>query len=260
MPTRLYYRFDKAYFPQTLFAWDQSTLFSTFVRGLDTSKAPTALAHSSVAYGTPANPSDNLWAVFASRPLAAQTVSGTLKGQARVSETNTAANLASQLRAYLVDGTTGAIKSTLYGGYAGALASEWATSLTNRRLPLGGPVALTSQTAVAGDRILVMVGSRVYNTVAYQMRMELGTIAEGDLPENETATSGDAWLEFSADLTFSTDFDVIDYIETMDLADGVTDAGANRIGDPRSFWGEQTVEGTVTVPTELQIWPRGNRQ
>lgn len=260
MATRLYYRFDKYYFPTGQFTWDASSLSRSFVGGLDISKATIDYAFGNTAFSSSVNPSDILWMSFVSLPLTTQVISGTLKGQSRVSQSSTPTDLVSQMRVYLIDGTTGAIKSTLYSGYTGVLASEWSTTATNRKLPFGGSVALTSQTAAVGDRLLVMVGARTYSTSYQGMTMFLGSIAGPDLPEDETTTTGDAWLEFSGDLVFGTDFGVIDFMEFAENTSSVVDGQANRIGDPRAFWGEQTISGQVVVPEELQIWPRGNRE
>lgn len=264
MVTRLYYRFDRFYFPYHSTNWDVQTdmsgvagLTPTYFNGLDSSKAPVSRTFSLRTPQAIANPTDIFWQGFVSLPIgSALTLGGTVKGQARVQQGSTAHNQSSQMKIYVIDGTTGAIKSTLYAGYTGALASEWSTTTTNRRLPLGGAVSLTPQSLAIGDRLLIMVGSRAYVTAGTNVNnaLYLGSVDQGDLPEDETTTTGDAWVEFSTTLTFGTDFNIITFQEQDSLYD---DAWTNRIGDPRDWLHELTGGGGgPVVPTEGQIWPR----
>lgn len=246
MATRLYYRGDRYYPVRADYQniWDRSAVFESFVYGLDTTLQANPLAESTRAVPTGSNPQDIPFGAFYTRPLIAQTISGTLKGRLAVQENSTSANFTAQLKAYVVD-SSGAIKSTLYGGYTGSAVSEFSTSKQNREFPKGSSVALTSQTAAAGDRIMVVVGVRAYSTAAYGALLHYfdGVVGGTDLPEDETATSGNPWIEFSADLTFLTDVTLTDFQElVIDPDDGIWKLGSGG--------------GGGAVPTTGQIWPR----
>ena len=287
MVTRLYYRFDGIGPPLSTY----SSLWSaplaapvTFAGKLSATKSTT---QSMPRYDTlglwtatsPVDPTDVPEMAFVSAPLTAQSISGTFKGQVRAVEGGTGTfNAVAQIKVYLIDGTTGAIKSTLYGGYTGALASEFFTSnLTNRKMPLGGSVALTSQTAVAGDRILVILGARFYALAGVSYQLALISASSTDLPEDETTTTASMpWLEFSQNISFSTDTDwPVTFFENARASDNpgmrtpaiqiqaefeFLDTWRVRYEDVRFLWGEQdSADGPDVVPTHYQIWPRGNR-
>lgn len=262
MATRLYYRHDRFYFNKSQHKWDaESSSRLAFAGGLDTSKTSEGSDVNVTQTLNGVSGQSLLWHSFVSKPLTAQSISGTVKGQMRCYEGGTGMNLSSQMRIYLIDGVTGAIKSTLYGG-AGAWASgaEWSTTTTNRQMPQGGSVALTSQTAVAGDRLLAMVGAICgANFTGMPFFLDTKAFTGADLPEDTTTTDATRtpWLEFSADLVFDTDVEMVVF-----LADEAAtfDGLAQRDADARYLYGEQdAAEGVVIVPTTLQLWPRGNR-
>jgi len=138
-----------------------------------------------------------------------QTITGTITGQVRASESNAAANAMTQLVAYVIapDGTT---RGVLYAGHTNALSSELATSLTNRTLPLAAlsPASLSSVTALSGDRIVVEIGARKTeaSTTSRNLSIGVGTDSASDLPADETTTTADnGWVEFSQNLVFWAD-------------------------------------------------------
>lgn len=154
------------------------------------------------------NGNDTLLVQFISPPLSgAQTISsggaGTVKGQCRFSESAAGLDARTQIviKVFQSDMTT--VRGTLFAGDAGALANEWATALTNRKMPRTAGSALTQVNAQDGDVIVVEVGGRQHATAAGNMSIRYGDSAAGDLPENETATTDDnPWIEFSDTLTF----------------------------------------------------------
>jgi hypothetical protein len=88
------------------------------------------------------------------------------------------------------------------------LVSEWDVFPENRYFPPAA-TALTEVVAQDGDRLVIEIGFRAFNTSAteYIGRMEVGDPATGtDLPENETETGQKrGWLEFSQNLVWMPD-------------------------------------------------------
>lgn len=195
---------------------------------------------------------DILLAQFVSDRLDAQTISGTLKGQMRASESSTNANMRSQVivRVVSADGLT--VRGTLYGGDltagSGSPTSEWATTLTNRRFPSGsGGVALSSVDAQLGDRIVIEVGCRAHNTssTTYTATLQFGyeDFNGFDLPEDETNTAGQGnpWFEFSDDIAFFTQ--------------AATDFSEYATGSQPSDWTEQW--DNTSTPWSVETAPVG---
>jgi hypothetical protein len=157
---------------------------------------------------------DLLMAQFISEPLSAQTISGTIRAVVQASESNSAANMRSQMHAWVM-APDGSVRGTLTTFTTGALASEWSTTVTSRYFPVGSTgTTVTSVTASAGDRIVVELGARVHDTTAtvYNGRLRLGDNhfsspgTSWDLPSDQTntTTTRNGWIEFSANLTFQT--------------------------------------------------------
>lgn len=160
---------------------------------------------------------DVLLAQYISEPLAAQTISGTIRAVVQALESNAAANIRSQMHAWVVkpDGTS---RGTLTTFTTGALASEWNASTTVYRsafFPVGSTgTTVTNVTAVAGDRIVIELGFRIHDTSAtlYNARIRTGDGrfsspgTNWDLPSDQTNTTNtrNGWIEFSANLTFQT--------------------------------------------------------
>jgi len=214
MATRFYYSSTgvAAVSPDFAAEWDDTTIFdpigNALRRELTNPRGASSFATITVAEdaGQTANELDHLFVQFVSAPLAAQTIAGTAKGRIRASESGAAANARSQcvIRVVSNDGTT--VRGTLYAGDTAALASEWATSLTNRQMPRGTSVNLSSVDAQLGDRIVVEIGGRMHNTVTNQFgtTLRIGEAGAGDLPEDETDTNDlNPWIEFSQTLRFA---------------------------------------------------------
>jgi hypothetical protein len=187
--------------------WDHTTDMLRAVPAL----APTNTAFSNCGMGdaTATANRDSLCRQFVF-PLPVGTVfntTQTIKGRALCRGNQATFNMRSQaiVRVIASDGTT--VRATLY---AGDLAtgttnpvSEWATTHTNRQLPRGATVAIAANyTTVAGDHLVIELGSRKHAALATNGSIRFGDNAGSDLPEDETAT-GDAnsWIEFSGTLT-----------------------------------------------------------
>jgi len=140
-----------------------------------------------------------------SKPLVAQTITGTVKGQMRASETDPAADMCHALVVKVVSGDGLTVRGILLSDFPAALASEFDnTGLVNRNFPASK--ALGSVTAQDGDYLVVELGVRAFNTVTTSMGFSLryqDGAAVADLPEDETTnTDLCPWIEFSQDLLF----------------------------------------------------------
>ena len=156
------------------------------------------------ALNSPAAAVDVLVAQYTSPALSgAQTITGTVKGQIRANESASALAVAQML--VWVMAPDGSNRGTLLA-HNTTYASQFTTSSTpaNRKFPLGGAAALSSVAAQDGDYIVIEVGWRRFanDTTNRTGRLNLGAAAGTDLPENETATSGTPWVEFSQSLAF----------------------------------------------------------
>lgn len=140
-------------------------------------------------------------------PLAAQTISGTIKGQFLCSETAIGNNqkLAVAVRILKPDMTERAVLLAPTGSDSTATPPEFATTLTNRPLQdvnENTSISLTSQSCQEGDRIVVELGIRQESTVTATASWNMNATVDGtDLAENSTATAvANSWIEFSADI------------------------------------------------------------
>lgn len=136
--------------------------------------------------------------MYVTDPLAAQTVTGTIKGYLLGKK-----SAASALRFILVkrwsnDGLT--MKSYFIGVYATSL--DLVNSYTNRGCPT--PAYSFTQTFDYGDRMTFEIGYYKTGTAACAMYDLYGDNGASDLPENETSTDQAAspWIEFSQSLSF----------------------------------------------------------
>lgn len=150
---------------------------------------------------------DSLVRQYVSPPLnGAQTISGTVKGQAKASESSNAQNARAQVTIYVVSNDGATVKGTLLNFDASALSSEFSTSAINRKFPLAAisPAALSSVSALDCDRIVIEYGARNHSTgTGVTISMVFGDDSASDLAENETASGVfDPWLEFSGSITF----------------------------------------------------------
>ncbi len=212
MATRLYYdyNFGPSFIVAADAAWDVTA--SNLRIRLATAKADpgaalATFANAASSANTPAGASDVLMGQAISEPIASNvTISAAIKGYMRVLESNAAGDMRSQMviRVIQPDGT---VRGTLIAADASALASEWATTLTNRKMPLGSPATPTSVNAVAGDRIVVEFGYRKHEnaTNSRSASASLGSPTGTDIVEDETSTTANVpWIEFADTITFST--------------------------------------------------------
>lgn len=251
MATRFYVvsNVDAGYEPAFSGSWDITT--GAVRKWLE--KSPTVAATTTQTWqGTKniAGPCNVLIAQFILPWLEAQTISGNLKGQALMNEANGLTDAGVQTVARIWRPSTTAFVGTLlaannYGAISatpGNVGYELATTMTNRKIPSGwsgSGTALTSQTAEAGDCLVIEVGCRCFEGAATSRVLQLRGLSNAgtDLAEDETTTtSNNPWFEFSGTITQRLEAPVLDWspLEIGDSAVGALTAG--------------------------QLWPRGAGQ
>lgn len=155
-----------------------------------------------------------LMMVFLSEPLVSQTISGTVKGQMRAEEDNTANNATIAFAVAVVsnncDTLRGVLLNTSASDNTAATPPEFATTAVNRRFQDGSESAsmtLASLSIYDGDRIAVYMGAReTRNSSTATYTLYNGSPSATDLAEDDTDTDDDnPWIEFSATLSFPTD-------------------------------------------------------
>ena len=230
--------------------WDRGAT-SRHVSHLSPKKLGTAMATKSYSSSTAAwNANDDLLvAQFISRPMAAQTISGTVKGYIRAQQTSDR-DLRGQIVLRVVSKDGGTVRGILYAGDAGSLASEWATSLTNRKITPNAPLTLSSVVALEGDRLVVEIGARAHlasSGGSQFANLRMGDTGTTDLPENETETNDYVpWIEFSSAIQFLnwTNVDEIGYDDeaTYNYENTVNDQDLYQMEDmPAEFPDVKTV-------------------
>lgn len=160
--------------------------------------------------------------------LAAQTISGTVKGQALAYESATGADARAQItiRVVSADGLT--VRGTLLDFDTGALVDELSTAGENAQFPRGGAQALSPVAAQAGDYLVIEIGYRAHNTTSTSRSagITFGDAAAGDLPEAFGGSSGAfarPWIEFSAALVFAGD--PVPGLAALDSGEGMAVVG-----------------------------------
>lgn len=185
---------------------------------------------------------------WVSDPLAAQSISGTIKGQIRCSE-NSTSNNATIAVAIIVINSSGTTVATLLQPAASdntaATPPELAAALTNRRFQdsaESASISLSSYSCSAGDRIVVELGFREVRSSGTESMSVHGAGSSGDLPEDDTQTSANyrPWIEFSGTLGWQL---------TQAASDGstATDSNANAPSAARSDTATPTDSATKTA-------------
>lgn len=129
--------------------------------------------------------------------------SWTIKGQLLAREPNANDNVnAINLCIKVVSSDGSTLRGTLLSLNNYGTTTELSTALRNKTIADGD--ALTgSYTTVAGDRLVIEIGPRMTTTgTSPQAAIQYGE-ANSELAENETATSGSGWIEFSKTITLN---------------------------------------------------------
>ena len=148
---------------------------------------------------------------YVSDPLAAQTISGTVKSVVRAVESATATDARAQFLIRVVSNDGSTVRGTLlaHDTTTGLVSEFSAASPTNRKFPLAwsAPGATLSSVACeAGDRLVIAFGCRIHasGTNARTVELRFGDAAASDLAEDETSTTDlNPWVEFSQAITLA---------------------------------------------------------
>lgn len=243
MATRIYPSTGSAAISPTVDgSWEFSDpSFSRWPAAASTATYPTA-GNSSTALGSGVANDDTCVFQLVFGPIAAQTITGTVKGQFGCREANAASDADGQVVIRVIAPNGSTVRGTLLASDTSALASEFAVSTgaqTNNKFPKSGAATLSSVTAQDGDYIVVEVGFRNHgtNTGACRVGIPGGDQSNGDLPEDTTTTPVSnyrAWVEFSQTITLSNP--QITTTDTLTASD--TFSGGNQLA---------TVTDTLTV-------------
>lgn len=175
---------------------------SSVVRQAKTAWGPTSGANTSLTVNNSSSTASTLFVRYVSEPLAAQTISGNLTGQARLSLSSaTGCTAITKIVVTVVD-ILGNIRSTLFNGASGSSAIT--TTQTNRFFPAS--TALSSFACNTGDRLVFEMGIvRTAGTTSRTGNIAYGSTNGGtDLPINETTTTGNnPWIEISNTILFN---------------------------------------------------------
>lgn len=177
---------------------------------MTTTKTDTALTDASMSENT-ASVTNIPVAVYVSDLLVAQTVSGDVTATIRGMEAASSSDDSLQVGLYLISGDGTTVLSTLYSGHtaalsatSGVLGQEIASAAAATRIIPA--TALTSQSASAGARLMILVGYRTHDAsaTARASTLRLGdptAVADFALTPGLT-TDLDPWVELTADLVF----------------------------------------------------------
>ena len=134
---------------------------------------------------------------YISQPLVAQTISGTIKGQLRGSESNAGMDGVASIGIFVCN-AQGVIVATLLTITNPALTgNEYTNTLANRNTPISS--TLSSYTCVNGDRLVIEIGvSQKANSNNRNVTHSFGDNSATDLPEDQTTTTANnPWIQFS---------------------------------------------------------------
>lgn len=138
-------------------------------------------------------------------PVSAQTITGTVKGQARVCAVAVAVSAMSQMLIRVVSNNGSTYRGTLIDFNNAPVSAVAAAAYTNRHFPhlptTQTSITVSAVAALAGDRIVIEIGSRMKVGGESGVGINFGDNSVTDLGENLTDTAANnPWIEFSADL------------------------------------------------------------
>jgi hypothetical protein len=208
MATRLYLP-SSGSAPVTPSTWNFANQINPLTFAAVKTRISSAMTTKSEATGT-TNPTARAMFRWVIGPLAAQTISGTVKGQFRCAQNNNGANatLALAIKIIQPNGTDRAVllAQTASDDTSAAPPEMVLTTLTNRRFQNAAESfapALTSQSATAGDYLVIEVGFRSATGTTRNISISYGDDNESDLGENSTDTTAfNPWIEFSGNIAF----------------------------------------------------------
>lgn len=187
-------------------------------------------------------------ALVSDRLSGAQTISGTLTTLFGALEDWTGDEMHSELYARVVNDDGTVTRGILYSGQDSEdIVTEWPTTATTQWYPSGAStgVTLSSVGATDGDRIIIELGYRAYNTSFSTLTGS--TVAAGTWQTADASTTGTSastvasWVEFSQNLTFQNT-----KTGTADIAVDPTATRSSGSGLSRTGTVDVTVDPTAT--------------
>lgn len=212
MATRFYFPSTGAPAVSPAFGGGWGTTTNADRRAMVTTRISSAMTEVSGA-GNAAVDQQLLRQYVSSQALAAQTLSGSIKGQVRVRRGNFGGGDPGSLavRVAKCDSTGSTVTEILSVQYTSRITTpprlNGVDTATNRRFEQGSSdfaLDLASTSIDAGDYLIVEIGydDATSNTSRF-VRATFGDDSSTDLAEDESTTAADnPWIEFSADISF----------------------------------------------------------
>lgn len=206
MATRIYFPSSGAPAVSPAYAAGWGATGSAARRPASRTRSGTAMANASAAETSAAAIDVLVRQYVLGDALAAQTITGTIKGVFLALESASNADMRAQIVVKVVSSDGSTLRGTLIDFDAGALSSEFeAVSAGSRFFPRGGAVSVAAVTAQAGDLLVVEIGYRAHNitTASKSGTLTFGDDNANDLAETEAILPArNPWLELSQTLTF----------------------------------------------------------
>jgi hypothetical protein len=162
-------------------------------------KTSSTIATTTLAVNNSSSTATTMFGQFISPALAAQTISGTVTGYARMAIANaTGATVQSRVKITVIN-RAGTVVATLLAMTSGA--SNLTTTLTSYQIL--NAAALTSYACAAGDRICIEVGiGRSAGTTARNGDVSFGSSSATDISAAGSTTANNPVVTFSGTITF----------------------------------------------------------
>ncbi len=186
---------------------------------------------------------------YVSDPIAAQTISGTIKGQIRAMEESGTMNASLSILIKVVSNDGNTVRGTLLAltDQNTTASNEFEISLTNHTFKNGDttPITLSSVVASAQDRIVIEIGVNEATTVTTRvLTLNFGDDSASDLAEDQTTTAANnPWIEFSGTISFGT-------LYTKDLTESITETDTIPKSVGRAF--SDSTSLTDNIPKQPQ--------
>lgn len=125
----------------------------------------------------------------------------TCKCQVMAQESGVNDNATSRMGARIVSRDGATVRQTLFSVANFGPTTEFNTANRNKTFADGDTVTGT-YTTVDGDRLVIEIGHSDASGTTISCQTQYGEGSGSDLLENETATTGNPWIEFSNTITF----------------------------------------------------------
>ena len=267
MSTRFYA--NNATTPYTPAAWQGSwDTTTTRIVAMDPNKYGSSDTSVSLAETTATSP----WRLglirLVSRPLAPQTISGTVNLCFGIKESSATADMFWRAHLFVINADTGTILGTLLNQYeesSGAGSTEWPTTSTGESFQTAQTLSsITVPNDGANYVIVAELGAIAYNAVTTSFTASLfyGTITTGstelaDLTAGlTTVTTHSPWIEFSGSVSIlssvPTNVSATNAIDITTLPYSST-INARNLGVTQTLW----FKYTPVTSQAISIWPFG---